>query len=101
MCVIQKLRPNLLWDEQTNRFNGPAACVPRRWSWLHSSEDDEAYYLSIWQSRATLNTAGSEGSTFIDPGYTAALRQGRLDGGDGSLVHQFLGKSISVLMRWH
>lgn len=47
MCVIQKLRPNLLWDEQTNRFNRPAASVPRRWSWLHSSEDDEAYYLSI------------------------------------------------------
>lgn len=68
MCVIQKLRPNLLWDEQTNRFNRPTAAVPRRWSWLHSSEDDEAYFLSIWQSRATLNAAGSEGSTFIDPG---------------------------------
>lgn len=39
--------PNLLWEEQTNRFNRPAAAVPRRWRWLHSSEEDEAYDLSI------------------------------------------------------
>lgn len=39
--------PNLLWDEQTNRFNRPAAAVPRRRSWLRSSEEDEAHYLSI------------------------------------------------------
>lgn len=93
--------PNLLWDEQTNLFSRPAAAVPRRWSWLHASEE-EAYNLSIWQSRATLNPAGSAGSTPTDPGYMVALRWGGLhDGGGGSLVHQFLDKSISVLMQWH
>lgn len=39
--------PNLLWDEQTNRFNRLAAALPPRWSWLHSAEEDEAYYPSI------------------------------------------------------